>query len=69
MSRGGEERRERERKRKVNFLPDKCNAINSQLLLQGKILATSKIGFFPSDAVRPCPCVSVFIFLESIRHI
>ncbi|XP_042284497.1 guanine nucleotide exchange factor VAV3-like isoform X2 [Thunnus maccoyii] len=24
---------------------------------QGKILATSKIGFFPSDAVRPCPCV------------
>uniref|UniRef100_A0A8C6UNC8 Vav 3 guanine nucleotide exchange factor b n=1 Tax=Neogobius melanostomus TaxID=47308 RepID=A0A8C6UNC8_9GOBI len=25
--------------------------------LQGKILATSKIGFFPSDAVRPCPCV------------
>uniref|UniRef100_A0A7N8XRR3 Vav 3 guanine nucleotide exchange factor b n=1 Tax=Mastacembelus armatus TaxID=205130 RepID=A0A7N8XRR3_9TELE len=26
---------------------------------QGKILATSKIGFFPSDAVRPCPCVTV----------
>uniref|UniRef100_A0A7N5ZZS4 Vav 3 guanine nucleotide exchange factor b n=1 Tax=Anabas testudineus TaxID=64144 RepID=A0A7N5ZZS4_ANATE len=26
---------------------------------QGKILATSKIGFFPSDAVRPCPCVIV----------
>uniref|UniRef100_A0AAX7VFG2 Vav 3 guanine nucleotide exchange factor b n=1 Tax=Astatotilapia calliptera TaxID=8154 RepID=A0AAX7VFG2_ASTCA len=25
---------------------------------QGKNLATSKIGFFPSDAVRPCPCVS-----------
>uniref|UniRef100_A0A8C3B395 Vav 3 guanine nucleotide exchange factor b n=1 Tax=Cyclopterus lumpus TaxID=8103 RepID=A0A8C3B395_CYCLU len=24
---------------------------------QGRILATSKIGFFPSDAVRPCPCV------------
>uniref|UniRef100_A0A7N6A3P1 Vav 3 guanine nucleotide exchange factor b n=1 Tax=Anabas testudineus TaxID=64144 RepID=A0A7N6A3P1_ANATE len=24
---------------------------------QGKILATSKIGFFPSDAVRPCPFV------------
>uniref|UniRef100_A0A4W6F6E9 Vav 3 guanine nucleotide exchange factor b n=1 Tax=Lates calcarifer TaxID=8187 RepID=A0A4W6F6E9_LATCA len=24
---------------------------------QGKILATSKTGFFPSDAVRPCPCV------------
>eukprot|EP00064_Thunnus_orientalis_P001015 superscaffoldBa00000062_g1016 len=39
------------------LLPDKYNAINSQLPLQGKILATSKIGFFPSDAVRPCPCV------------
>uniref|UniRef100_A0A3B3V0Z6 Osteoclast-stimulating factor 1 n=1 Tax=Poecilia latipinna TaxID=48699 RepID=A0A3B3V0Z6_9TELE len=24
---------------------------------QGKILATSKTGFFPSDAVRPYPCV------------
>uniref|UniRef100_A0AAV2JSH3 Vav 3 guanine nucleotide exchange factor b n=1 Tax=Knipowitschia caucasica TaxID=637954 RepID=A0AAV2JSH3_KNICA len=24
---------------------------------QGKILATSRVGFFPSDAVRPCPCV------------
>uniref|UniRef100_A0A8K9XSP0 Vav 3 guanine nucleotide exchange factor b n=1 Tax=Oncorhynchus mykiss TaxID=8022 RepID=A0A8K9XSP0_ONCMY len=24
---------------------------------QGKILATSEIGSFPSDAVRPCPCV------------
>uniref|UniRef100_A0A674BJ46 Vav 3 guanine nucleotide exchange factor b n=1 Tax=Salmo trutta TaxID=8032 RepID=A0A674BJ46_SALTR len=24
---------------------------------QGKILATREIGFFPSDAVRPCPCV------------
>ncbi|XP_024860593.1 guanine nucleotide exchange factor VAV3 isoform X2 [Kryptolebias marmoratus] len=24
---------------------------------QGKIVATSKTGFFPSDAVRPCPCV------------
>uniref|UniRef100_A0A3Q1EW00 Vav 3 guanine nucleotide exchange factor b n=1 Tax=Acanthochromis polyacanthus TaxID=80966 RepID=A0A3Q1EW00_9TELE len=24
---------------------------------QGRILATSKIGFFPSDTVRPCPCV------------
>ncbi|XP_071387484.1 guanine nucleotide exchange factor VAV3b [Centroberyx affinis] len=24
---------------------------------QGKILATSRIGFFPSDAVRPYPCV------------
>uniref|UniRef100_A0A8D3C099 Vav 3 guanine nucleotide exchange factor b n=1 Tax=Scophthalmus maximus TaxID=52904 RepID=A0A8D3C099_SCOMX len=28
---------------------------------QGRILATSKMGFFPSDAVRPCPCVSVHI--------
>uniref|UniRef100_A0A3Q2CX39 Osteoclast-stimulating factor 1 n=1 Tax=Cyprinodon variegatus TaxID=28743 RepID=A0A3Q2CX39_CYPVA len=28
---------------------------------QGKILATSKTGFFPSDAVRPCPCVSVWL--------
>ncbi|XP_035994342.1 guanine nucleotide exchange factor VAV3 isoform X2 [Fundulus heteroclitus] len=24
---------------------------------QGKIPSTSKTGFFPSDAVRPCPCV------------
>uniref|UniRef100_A0A3B3C565 Osteoclast-stimulating factor 1 n=1 Tax=Oryzias melastigma TaxID=30732 RepID=A0A3B3C565_ORYME len=24
---------------------------------QGRILASSKTGFFPSDAVRPCPCV------------
>ncbi|XP_061587730.1 guanine nucleotide exchange factor VAV3-like isoform X2 [Cololabis saira] len=24
---------------------------------QGRILDTSKVGFFPSDAVRPCPCV------------
>lgn len=37
------------------------NAINSRLPLQGKVLATSKTGFFPSDAVRPCPCVSVHI--------
>uniref|UniRef100_A0A3B3I8V9 Vav 3 guanine nucleotide exchange factor b n=1 Tax=Oryzias latipes TaxID=8090 RepID=A0A3B3I8V9_ORYLA len=28
---------------------------------QGKILATSKTGFFPSDAVRPCPCVSELV--------
>uniref|UniRef100_A0A8C6PDD5 Vav 3 guanine nucleotide exchange factor b n=1 Tax=Nothobranchius furzeri TaxID=105023 RepID=A0A8C6PDD5_NOTFU len=28
---------------------------------QGKNLATSKIGFFPSDAVRPYPCVSVYV--------
>uniref|UniRef100_A0A668AW27 Vav 3 guanine nucleotide exchange factor b n=1 Tax=Myripristis murdjan TaxID=586833 RepID=A0A668AW27_9TELE len=26
---------------------------------QGKILPTNRIGFFPSDAVRPCPCVSL----------
>uniref|UniRef100_A0A671YBI5 Osteoclast-stimulating factor 1 n=1 Tax=Sparus aurata TaxID=8175 RepID=A0A671YBI5_SPAAU len=31
---------------------------------QGKILATSKIGFFPSDAVRPCPCVSVAVVVH-----
>ncbi|KAA0719073.1 Guanine nucleotide exchange factor VAV3 [Triplophysa tibetana] len=24
---------------------------------QGKILTTEEIGFFPSDAVKPCPCV------------
>ncbi|KAM7400267.1 hypothetical protein PAMA_004798 [Pampus argenteus] len=24
---------------------------------QGRILATSRIGLFPSDAVRPCPCL------------
>ncbi|XP_067108736.1 guanine nucleotide exchange factor VAV3b isoform X1 [Osmerus mordax] len=24
---------------------------------QGKILSTKEIGFFPSDVVRPCPCV------------
>uniref|UniRef100_A0A3Q2QK44 Osteoclast-stimulating factor 1 n=1 Tax=Fundulus heteroclitus TaxID=8078 RepID=A0A3Q2QK44_FUNHE len=28
---------------------------------QGKIPSTSKTGFFPSDAVRPCPCVSVWL--------
>uniref|UniRef100_A0A8C6T2L2 Vav guanine nucleotide exchange factor 3 n=1 Tax=Neogobius melanostomus TaxID=47308 RepID=A0A8C6T2L2_9GOBI len=26
---------------------------------QGKILSTKEVGFFPSDAVKPCPCVSV----------
>uniref|UniRef100_A0A8D0AEE8 Vav guanine nucleotide exchange factor 3 n=1 Tax=Sander lucioperca TaxID=283035 RepID=A0A8D0AEE8_SANLU len=25
---------------------------------QGKILTTKEVGFFPSDAVKPCPCVS-----------
>uniref|UniRef100_A0A673MMW0 Guanine nucleotide exchange factor VAV3-like n=1 Tax=Sinocyclocheilus rhinocerous TaxID=307959 RepID=A0A673MMW0_9TELE len=25
---------------------------------KGKILATKEVGFFPSDAVKPCPCVS-----------
>uniref|UniRef100_A0A3Q4HFQ8 Vav guanine nucleotide exchange factor 3 n=1 Tax=Neolamprologus brichardi TaxID=32507 RepID=A0A3Q4HFQ8_NEOBR len=24
---------------------------------QGKILSTKEVGFFPSDAVKPCPCV------------
>ncbi|XP_017287847.1 guanine nucleotide exchange factor VAV3 isoform X1 [Kryptolebias marmoratus] len=24
---------------------------------QGRILSTKEVGFFPSDAVRPCPCV------------
>lgn len=37
--------------------PDAPNAIIS-LWLQGKILSTKEIGFFPSDAVKPCPCVS-----------
>lgn len=46
--------------RQVSQLPDMyiCDTLNSRLPLQGKILATSKIGFFPSNAVRPCPCVS-----------
>uniref|UniRef100_A0AAR2LI33 Vav guanine nucleotide exchange factor 3 n=1 Tax=Pygocentrus nattereri TaxID=42514 RepID=A0AAR2LI33_PYGNA len=25
---------------------------------QGKVLTTREVGFFPSDAVKPCPCVS-----------
>uniref|UniRef100_A0A3Q2R1A7 Vav guanine nucleotide exchange factor 3 n=1 Tax=Fundulus heteroclitus TaxID=8078 RepID=A0A3Q2R1A7_FUNHE len=29
---------------------------------QGRILSTKEAGFFPSDAVRPCPCVSSFYF-------
>uniref|UniRef100_A0A8C2ZIT3 Vav guanine nucleotide exchange factor 3 n=1 Tax=Cyclopterus lumpus TaxID=8103 RepID=A0A8C2ZIT3_CYCLU len=29
---------------------------------QGKILATKDVGFFPSDAVKPCPCVSSISF-------
>ncbi|KAL4000798.1 interleukin 13 receptor alpha-1 [Sarotherodon galilaeus] len=27
---------------------------------QGKILSTKEVGFFPSDAVKPCPCFSLF---------
>uniref|UniRef100_A0A8C2ZJQ0 Vav guanine nucleotide exchange factor 3 n=1 Tax=Cyclopterus lumpus TaxID=8103 RepID=A0A8C2ZJQ0_CYCLU len=27
---------------------------------QGKILATKDVGFFPSDAVKPCPCSKTF---------
>uniref|UniRef100_A0A674N1N5 Vav guanine nucleotide exchange factor 3 n=1 Tax=Takifugu rubripes TaxID=31033 RepID=A0A674N1N5_TAKRU len=27
---------------------------------QGRILSTKEVGFFPSDAVKPCPCVSSF---------
>lgn len=33
--------------------------------LQGKILSTKEVGFFPSDAVKPCPCVSVRDFPPS----
>lgn len=61
---GGEEKRKRRREREVQLLPDKYNAINKRLALQGKNLATSKIGFFPSDAVRPCPCVSVHVYCD-----
>lgn len=61
---GGEEKRKKRREREVQLLPDKYNAINKRLPLQGKNLATSKIGFFPSDAVRPCPCVSVHVYCD-----
>lgn len=61
---GGEEKRKRRREREVQLLPDKYNVINKRLPLQGKNLATSKIGFFPSDAVRPCPCVSVHVYCD-----
>lgn len=57
-------RKGREGEREVQLLPDKYNAINKRLPLQGKNLATSKIGFFPSDAVRPCPCVSVHVYCD-----
>ncbi|KAJ0023070.1 hypothetical protein NQD34_015204 [Periophthalmus magnuspinnatus] len=30
---------------------------------QGKIPSTKEVGFFPSDAVKPCPCVSAPVFL------
>uniref|UniRef100_A0A8C4II55 Vav guanine nucleotide exchange factor 3 n=1 Tax=Dicentrarchus labrax TaxID=13489 RepID=A0A8C4II55_DICLA len=29
---------------------------------QGKILSTKEVGFFPSNAVKPCPCVSSTYF-------
>lgn len=45
-----------------------CNAANRRLPSQGKILATSKIGFFPSDAVRPCPCVSAHFTINKARR-
>uniref|UniRef100_A0A7N6BUL0 Vav guanine nucleotide exchange factor 3 n=1 Tax=Anabas testudineus TaxID=64144 RepID=A0A7N6BUL0_ANATE len=32
---------------------------------QGKILSTKEVGFFPSNAVKPCPCVSSTSFLSS----
>lgn len=28
------------------------------LWFQGKILSTKEVGYFPSNAVKPCPCVS-----------
>ncbi|KAJ0059859.1 hypothetical protein NL108_014118, partial [Boleophthalmus pectinirostris] len=36
---------------------------------QGKILSTKEVGFFPSDAVKPCPCVSVPLFLFSYQGV
>ncbi|KAM3860565.1 guanine nucleotide exchange factor VAV3 [Diretmus argenteus] len=33
-----------------------CADLHS-LWWQGKILSTKEVGFFPSDAVKPCPCV------------
>lgn len=41
--------------------PDLCNTIIS-VWFQGRNLSTKETGFFPSDAVRPCPCVSSFYF-------
>lgn len=34
------------------------NVIILMSWLQGKVLTTREVGFFPSDAVKPCPCVS-----------
>uniref|UniRef100_A0A8C1PZD8 Vav 3 guanine nucleotide exchange factor b n=1 Tax=Cyprinus carpio TaxID=7962 RepID=A0A8C1PZD8_CYPCA len=33
---------------------------------QGKILTTQETGFFPSDAVKPCPCVSMYICMTCV---
>uniref|UniRef100_A0AAQ5YMX8 Vav guanine nucleotide exchange factor 3 n=1 Tax=Amphiprion ocellaris TaxID=80972 RepID=A0AAQ5YMX8_AMPOC len=33
---------------------------------QGKILSTKEVGFFPSDAVKPCPCLGSFFSLSSL---
>uniref|UniRef100_A0A8B9HZF2 Vav guanine nucleotide exchange factor 3 n=1 Tax=Astyanax mexicanus TaxID=7994 RepID=A0A8B9HZF2_ASTMX len=35
---------------------------------QGKVLSSREVGFFPSDAVKPCPCVS-FTFNPLIQQI
>uniref|UniRef100_A0A9J7Y2Q4 Vav 3 guanine nucleotide exchange factor b n=2 Tax=Cyprinus carpio TaxID=7962 RepID=A0A9J7Y2Q4_CYPCA len=35
---------------------------------QGKILTTQETGFFPSDAVKPCPCVSIRFAGPMERH-
>lgn len=44
----------------------KYNAINNHTSWQGKILTTQETGFFPSDAVKPCPCVSLYICMTCI---
>uniref|UniRef100_A0A8B9HVV5 Vav guanine nucleotide exchange factor 3 n=1 Tax=Astyanax mexicanus TaxID=7994 RepID=A0A8B9HVV5_ASTMX len=44
---------------------------------QGKVLSSREVGFFPSDAVKPCPCVSftfnpliqqIFTFIQPAGH-
>lgn len=44
----------------------KYNAINNHTSWQGKILTTQETGFFPNDAVKPCPCVSMYICMTCI---